>query len=548
MEKKTILAFVLSLAVLIAWSVLFAPKPAQKTEPSTKEETVQSQPAPTASPQPAPAVQKMERPAGSMASTAEEKEVVVETPLYRAVFSSTGASIKSFKLKKYHLTADSDSPLVDLAHGQVPLVTIQFDPAGKKDTNPVVYHVDENSLTMEAGASPRELTFRATTSDGLLLQQTFRIDPDHYAIEHGLTVSNPLEKPVEGILKARIANLPPKESTSYYSFIGITLLLNNKYEEIASTDLKNEKSLSGLIAWISYQEDYFMTAFVPEAESQSNFLGRTLASGVLEGTWSAALQPIPTGNQFSTRSTLYMGPRDLDILKVIGRKLDLAIDFGWTDIIAKPLLYLLRFFNQYMGNYGIAIILLTILIKILFWPLTHKSYKSMKEMQKIQPLMAKIREKYKDNKEMMNKEMMSLYKTYKVNPMGGCLPMVIQIPVFFALFRILGNSIELRHAPFVLWINDLSAPDRLFHLPFTIPYMTPPSGIPVLTLLMGASMFIQQKMTPTPGDPMQAKIMLLMPVIFTFMFINFPSGLVLYWLVNNVLSIGQQYRIIKRAA
>jgi len=548
MEKKTILAFVLSLAVLIAWSVLFAPKPAQKTEPSTKEETVQSQPAPTASPQPAPAVQKMERPAGSMASTAEEKEVVVETPLYRAVFSSTGASIKSFKLKKYHLTADPDSPLVDLAHGQVPLVTIQFDPAGKKDTNPVVYHVDENSLTMEAGAFPRELTFRATTSDGFLLQQTFRIDPDNYAIEHGFTVSNPLEKPVEGILKARIANLPPKESTSYYSFIGASLLLNNKYEEIASTDLKNEKSLSGLIAWISYQEDYFMTAFVPEAESQSNFLGRTLASGVLEGTWSAALQPIHSGNQFSTGSTLYLGPRDLDILKVIGRKLDLAIDFGWTDIIAKPLLYLLRFFNQYMGNYGIAIILLTILIKILFWPLTHKSYKSMKEMQKIQPLMAKIREKYKDNKEMMNKEMMSLYKTYKVNPMGGCLPMVIQIPVFFALFRILGNSIELRHAPFVLWINDLSAPDRLFHLPFTIPYMTPPSGIPVLTLLMGASMFIQQKMTPTPGDPMQAKIMLLMPVIFTFMFINFPSGLVLYWLVNNVLSIGQQYRIIKRAA
>jgi YidC/Oxa1 family membrane protein insertase len=548
MEKKTILAFVLSLAVLIAWSVLFAPKPAQKTEPSTKEETVRSQPAPTASPQPAPAVQKMERPAGSMASTAEEKEVVVETPLYRAVFSSTGASIKSFKLRKYHLTADPDSPLVDLAHGQVPLVTIHFDLAGKKDTNPVVYHVDENSLTMEAGASPRELTFRATTSDGLLLQQTFRIDPDHYAIEHGFTVSNPLEKPVEGILKARIANLPPKESTSYYSFIGASLLLNNKYEEIASKDLKSEKSLSGLIAWISYQEDYFMTAFVPEAESQSNFLGRTLASGVLEGTWSAALQPILTGNQFSTGSTVYLGPRDLDLLKVIGRKLDLAIDFGWTDIIAKPLLYLLRFFNQYMGNYGIAIILLTILIKILFWPLTHKSYKSMKEMQKIQPLMAKIREKYKDNKEMMNKEMMSLYKTYKVNPMGGCLPMVIQIPVFFALFRILGNSIELRHAPFVLWINDLSAPDRLFHLPFTIPYMTPPSGIPVLTLLMGASMFIQQKMTPTPGDPMQAKIMLLMPVIFTFMFINFPSGLVLYWLVNNVLSIGQQYRIIKRAA
>jgi YidC/Oxa1 family membrane protein insertase len=548
MDKKTILAFVLSLAVLIVWSILFTPKPAQKTEPETKGEPVKAQPAQASSPQPAPSVQKMERPAESTVLKAEEREVTVETPLYRAVFSSTGATIKSFKLKKYHLTADPDSPLVELVHGQAPLVAIHFDGSAKKDPNPVVYHVDESSLTLEVGAAPKELTFRATTADGLMLQQTYRIDPDHYAIEHGFTVSNPLEKPVEGTLKVQITNLPPKESTSYYSFIGGSLLLNNKYEEIASKDLKNEKSLSGQIAWVSYQEDYFMIAFVPETESQANFVARTLGSGVYEQTWSASLQPIASGNQFSAHSTLYLGPRDLEILKVIGRKLDLAIDFGWTDIIAKPLLFLLKFFNDYTGNYGIAIILLTILIKILFWPLTHKSYKSMKEMQKIQPLMAKIREKYKNNREMMNKEMMSLYKTYKVNPMGGCLPMVIQIPVFFALFRILGNSIELRHAPFMLWINDLSAPDRLFHLPFTIPLMTPPSGIPVLTLLMGASMFIQQKMTPTPGDPTQAKIMLLMPVIFTFMFINFPSGLVLYWLVNNVLSIGQQYRIIKRAA
>jgi YidC/Oxa1 family membrane protein insertase len=360
MEKKTILAFVLSLAVLILWSILFAPKPAQKTEPSTKEETAQSQPAPTVSPQPAPAVQKMEKSADATASKAEEKEVVVETPLYRAVFSSTGASIKSFKLKKYHLTADPDSPLVELAHGQAPLVTLQFDPSGKKDTSPVVYNVNENSLTLEAGASPKELTFRAASSDGLLLQQTFRIDPDHYAIEHVFTVSNPLEKPVEGTLKAQITNFPPKESTSYYSFIGASLLLNNKYEETASKDLKNEKSLSGQIAWISYQEDYFMTAFVPEAESQSNFLTRMLPSGLLEETWSAPIQPNPPTNQFSSRTTLYLGPRDLDIIKVIGRKLDLAIDFGWTDIIAKPLLFLLRFFNQYTGNYGIAIILLTI--------------------------------------------------------------------------------------------------------------------------------------------------------------------------------------------
>ena len=219
-----------------------------------------------------------------------------------------------------------------------------------------------------------------------------------------------------------------------------------------------------------------------------------------------------------------------------------AVNFGFFDILAKPLLWVLKFFNNYLHNYGWAIILLTILVKIVFWPLTHKSYKSMKDMQKLQPKMAKIREKHKDNREKMNQEMMALYKTYKVNPMGGCLPMVIQIPVFFALYSLLGYAIELRQAHFLLWINDLAAPDRL---PIGVPIPYVGDGIPVLTLLMGASMFIQQKMTPTTGDPTQAKLMLFLPVVFTFMFINFASGLVLYWLVNNVLSIGQQYYINK---
>jgi YidC/Oxa1 family membrane protein insertase len=172
----------------------------------------------------------------------------------------------------------------------------------------------------------------------------------------------------------------------------------------------------------------------------------------------------------------------------------------------------------------------------------------MKEMRKLQPMMAKIREKYKGNKAEMQKQLMSLYKTYKINPMGGCLPMLVQLPVFFAFYRILPNSIELRHAPFVLWINDLSAPERLFSFPLKIPFMAPPYGIPVLTLLMGASMFLQQKMTPATGDPAQAKMMMLLPIVFTFLFINFPSGLVLYWLVNNILSIAQQYRINRQSS
>jgi YidC/Oxa1 family membrane protein insertase len=170
----------------------------------------------------------------------------------------------------------------------------------------------------------------------------------------------------------------------------------------------------------------------------------------------------------------------------------------------------------------------------------------MREMQKLQPLMTKIREKYKDDRERMNKELMGLYRTYKVNPLGGCLPMLIQIPVFIALYAVLSSAIELRHAPFMLWIDDLAAPDRLFSLPFSIPFMNPPYGIPVLTLLMGASMFITQKLTPTVGDPAQAKIMMFLPIMFTVMFINFPSGLVLYWLTQNIISIGQQYRINRK--
>ncbi|OQY12637.1 MAG: hypothetical protein B6I31_02815 [Desulfobacteraceae bacterium 4572_19] len=216
------------------------------------------------------------------------------------------------------------------------------------------------------------------------------------------------------------------------------------------------------------------------------------------------------------------------------------------NIIAKPCLWLMNFIYKFIPNYGVAIIILTILIKLLFWPLGNKSYKSMAEMKKLQPLMMEIREKYKNDKQRMNKEVMGLYKTYKVNPMSGCLPMIVQMPIFFALYRMLYSAIELRHAPFFGWITDLSAPDRLFHFGFQIPFMDPPCGIPVLTLIMGGTMILQQKMSPPAGDPTQAKMMMLMPVFFTFIFINFSSGLVLYWLVNNVLSISQQYYITKK--
>ena len=237
-------------------------------------------------------------------------------------------------------------------------------------------------------------------------------------------------------------------------------------------------------------------------------------------------------------------PNKISLLKQLNIDADKIVNFGWFDIVAKPMLWGMNFSNRFTRNYGIDIILLTILIKIIFYPLSVKSYKSMKNMQKLQPKLAQLREKYKNDKEKLNQEMMGIYKREGVNPLGGCLPMVIQIPVFFALYRVLMSAIEFRHAPFMLWINDLAAPENIFTLHvagYALPFR-------VLPLIMGVTMVIQQKMTPTGGDPMQAKMMMFMPIFFTFLFWGFPAGLVLYWLVNNVISIGQQYYINKQVA
>jgi len=554
MDKRTIIAFALSFLVLIAWAFLF--QPASRQEPAKIEEGAKTQSAPVESPaQPEAAPsrtglseQPAQRPVLTPPTADQEKEILVETPLYKAVFSNTGPSIKSFQLKKYRLTTAQDSPLVELVHLEnmgEGVLEATFENPVKPRNQKIVYHVEEQSLRLDEDSSPRDLVFSAMTPEGLSIKQIFRIYPDKYPIDLTLDLTNTSGNRIDGKFAAYIKNTPPTKSKSYYAFLGIALLLDDDLEEIATKKMNKSEPFTGHIGWMAYEDGHFMSAVIPEEQEMGQVTARILPSGVVKGTYFTPALSLDDQERISSRFTLYLGPRDLTVLKSVDRKLDHALNFGWTDVIAKPLLYALRFFYKYVGNYGLAIIILTILIKILFWPLTHKSYKSMKEMQKLQPYMAKLREKHKGNKEQLNKELMSLYKTYKVNPVGGCLPMVIQIPVFFALFRILGNSIELRHAPFIFWINDLSAPDRLFSFAFKIPFMSPPYGIPILTLLMGASMLIQQKMTPTPGDPTQAKIMMFLPVVFTVMFINFPSGLVLYWLVNNLLSIGQQYRIIK---
>ena len=333
-----------------------------------------------------------------------------------------------------------------------------------------------------------------------------------------------------------------------YAFEGPSAYINGKLEEIKTKKLEDQNTFDGKIKWVTLQSRYFMSGLVPDQDEEASLYLALKSEKFLTAQYRQPEQTIQPDTQNIYKYEIFMGPKKIQDLKNVGHDLQKVVDFGWFDFIAKPCLWLMNLFYSVIPNYGVAIIILTILVKVLLWPLGQKSYKSMSEMKKLQPLMKEIREKYKDDKQRMNQEVMGLYRTYKINPLGGCLPMVVQLPVFFALYRMLYEAIELRHAPFFLWINDLSAPDRLFRFSFSIPFMQPPYGIPVLTLVMGASMLLQQKMSPPMGDATQAKMMMFMPIIFTVIFINFSSGLVLYWLVNNILSIAQQYYTQKKFA
>ena len=333
----------------------------------------------------------------------------------------------------------------------------------------------------------------------------------------------------------------PKVADNRFESAGSYLFAKNSLEvNKPSAVEKASKKYDSNILWAGFADKFFISSILAENGSLASAELKKNASGFIETIVSSPQFTINPGKSSSISNNLFVGPKDIDILKAQGNSLEQSLDLGWFTVLAKPLLYSLKFFYRYFENYGVAIIIITVILKLLFFPLTHKSYKSMKDMQKIQPMMAELKDKHKNDKEAMNKAVMELYRDHKVNPLGGCLPMLVQIPVFFALYKALMFSIELRHAPFYAWINDLSGPDNLFGHLLGLPFVIGP-----LPLVMGVTMFIQQKMTPAAGDPMQQKMMLALPLVFTVMFLTFPSGLVLYWLVNNVLTIGQQVYINK---
>lgn len=546
-SKRVLLAIVLTIGLLWGYTTFLAPTPpprqpeAQKETPAATAQAPATQAAPgvqTAQPAAPAAGQAQLTPTPAPGAVAQL--VQVDTPLFTAWFSERGGTLQKMELKQYFEKPDHQGGpyvLLDLPNTAPYSLGLGLAP-GLQALGNRYFKANQTELSVTQPGARQDLVF-STQINGIVITKTYSFVADSYAFGLKVNIHNTTAGPVELTPELTLIEESAKQEDNDYAFAGVQLQNTGALVELTTGDLEDKPVESGNIPWMSMTIPYFMGAVVPVGgpDGAKRSVRGNFAGGIMSGTLVEQPVSLAPGAAKDIDFLVFYGPRDLKVLEPLGHGLAAAVDFGWFDIIAKPMLIALNFLYDFFGNYGVAIILITILVKILFWPLAAKSYKSMKKMQKLQPQIMKIREKYKGDKQRMNQEVMQMYKTYKVNPMGGCLPMIVQIPVFIAFYKVLGSSIELRHAPFMLWINDLAAPDRLFP-DLGIPYV---GGIPVMTLLMGASMFLQQKMTPTTGDPTQAKMMMLMPVVFTFIFINFPSGLVLYWLVNNVLSIGQQF-------
>ena len=550
-QARVFVAIALSFAVFLLWEIFFVdkqvvetPKQDLQTETISKEELYIKE-INTESVDHTALIKE-----DALKTIKPARVVRVNTPLYSAIISEKGAVFKSFVLNKYKESMEPDSPLLEMIPPELHNGTIKISLAENSvpTLNDAFFIADIKDDAIEVNDNSRELSFFWKSSNGIVIEKKFLFYPETYMVGCKIIIKNGSNQTIQDNLILSLFKASA-ENGSMYGFEGPSALINDNLEQVKTDDIKDKNIYSGELKWIAVQDRYFMSCIIPESAVTASMRLFLDEDKVLENQFVQPESIINPGTQRTFGFHLFMGPRSTKVVKEIGYDLDKAINFGMFDFLAKPCLWIMNYiYDHIISNYGIAIIVLTIFTKILLWPLGKKSYKSMNEMKKIQPLVMEIREKYKGDKKKMNEATMALYKTYKVNPVGGCLPMIFQIPVFFALYRMLYEAIELRHAPFFGWINDLSAPDRLFDFGFSIPFMQPPYGIPVLTIIMGATMFLQQKISPAMGDPSQAKIMMLMPIVFTVIFINFSSGLVLYWLVNNVLSIAQQYYTTTKAA
>ncbi|MCF6321837.1 MAG: membrane protein insertase YidC [Rhizobiaceae bacterium] len=584
-SRNTYLAIGLSILIIIAWQYFYvgprvdAQKRAAEIEAQRKAAQVeQSQGAtaesavpgvPTISGNPAgnAAVPgaivdgKQANKVSRQAAIEANQRIVLDTDNLVGSINLKGARVDDLRLKNYRETIDPDSPLIELlspSGSQNPYFA-EFGFAGNKEVGGVpgpdtVWNVEGRAQLGNGDAA----NLSWTNENGVIFKRRIELD-DKYMFTFTDSVENRSDKAIAVTPWGRIARFyEPESQRIYVLFEGlIGFLGEDGLQEIDYDDIRDDKQVTfGKTneGWLGITDKYWATAIIPTEEFVATFSYRGEDGDHFQTHFVGNTMSIEPGASKSVKHLLFAGAKETITINEYAEQLDLfkfdfMIDWGWFAIITKPLFSLLHYLNQMVGNFGIAILIATILVKLVFFPLANLSYASMAKMKKVQPQMTKIREQYADDKPQQQKEMMALYKKEKINPAAGCWPMLIQIPVFFALYKVIYITIELRHAPFFGWIKDLSAPDptsmfNLFGLlPFDVPTIL---VIGVWPLLMGITMFLQMRMNPAPPDATQAMIFNWMPVVFTFMLASFPVGLVIYWAWNNTLTIFQQGFIMKK--
>lgn len=534
-SQRLILFFVFSFSVFLlfdAWQRdQQAGSPAQATkETAAKAERQGGPPAP--SPDKMAAAPSARPPEGGGA--AGRAEIIrIETDLVRAEVSTLGGDLLRLEFKQHRDTVDKNRNFVLFQRQPEHVYVAQSGLIGAALPNHrSVYSAGALDYHLAEGADALEIRLEAVGSAGAAKIYRFRRGSYVIDVEHQIRNLSSSELQFHAYFQMMRDSKPPAgDSAMLPTFTGVAVYTDKeKFQKLTFSDIEKGKAShakNSADGWIAVLQHYFLSAWLTKAGTPREFYTRHLEGGLYAAGVIVPVGAVAPGSTGSIAAALYAGPQEQDKLAQLAPGLDLAVDYGWLTVIAVPLFWVLAWMHGLVGNWGTAIILLTILIKLIFYPLSEASYRSMGKMRVLAPKLQRLKEQYGEDRQRLQQAMMDLYKTEKVNPLGGCLPIVVQIPVFIALYWVLLASVEMRHAPFVLWIDDLSSPDPWFILP----------------VLMGATMIIQTKLNPEPPDPVQAKVMKIMPVAFSIFFFFFPAGLVLYWLVNNVLSILQQWHI-----
>jgi len=564
-QRNLLLAIVLSVAIIFAFQYFYELPRMQQAQEEARREAATQQERPDRGEAARGTAAESDAATGTAAETPppEAPRIEIRNDRVAGSISLAGARIDELRLLDYGRTPRPESERIELLRpvGE-PLpyfAEFGFVPAGDGVAVPDSATVWSSTDRELAPNSPVRLTW--DNGEGLQFAREIALD-DNYLFTVTQTVTNTGDTPVTLYPYGLVSRWGTPDTMGIWILhegpIGV---LDGTLEEFHYGDLQDEdgtQTLESTGGWLGITDKYWLTALLPTQDSGFRATVQHVARGTQDRYQTDYLRDpitVPPGGSAEVTDRLFAGAKEVTLLDRYKNELglplfDRAVDFGWFWFLTKPFFYALHWLAAVFGNYGVAILLLTLVVKIIFFPLANKSYKSMSQMKKLQPEMMKIRERYSEDREKMNMEIMNLYKKEKVNPAAGCLPILIQIPVFFALYKVLFVSLEMRHAPFFGWIQDLSAPDpttilNLFGLlPFTPPELLPALG--VWPLLMGATMWLQFKLNPTPPDPMQARIMSFLPLIFIFVFATFPAGLVIYWTWNNILSVGQQWLIMRK--